>query len=161
MDITCYYQEVTPGVEDPQHDIFLGCDYIDFYGNEISSSGQPGWDVGVHGGAPNSNAPACSGAPEAVGDSFPYNGKLITIRDVNSLWQGSTNVGWLYLGSDGTRYIQANYATQTGINWAVSVGILSVGGSTPGGYSGIDKYSGTKPPGTRNVKCFTKGQSLG
>ncbi|MFN2528159.1 MAG: hypothetical protein ABR584_05525 [Candidatus Baltobacteraceae bacterium] len=162
MSLTCWYDNTSGGARDITRDTFLGCTYEDYYGGyqDINQSFCCGNDdVSIHGGKPNGNAPACSGAPEVVADSFRHNNVIVTILDVNSLWNGSTNVGWLYHGSDGYIYIQFNYQSQTGYNFAANMGFASVGASTPGGYSGIYQTGG-KPPGTRAVKCFTEGDQL-
>lgn len=161
MNTICYYQEVTPGIEDPAHDTPLGCDFIDFYGNEISSGGQPGFDPSVHGGSPGEKlAFSCSSAPETQGDTFIFDGKVIAVYDENSLWENNAEVGWLYKGSDGNIYIQANYASQPGISFGAGLGIFSISVSTPGGYSEIEKYPGKLPTGVRNARCITRGGSL-
>lgn len=161
LDTICYYQEVTPGIEDPAHDTPLGCDFVDFYGNEISSGGQPGFDPSVHGGSPGERlAFSCSSAPETQGDTFIFDGKVIAVYDENSLWENNAEVGWLYKGSDGNIYIQANYASQPGISFGAGLGIFSISVSTPGGYSEIEKYPGKLPTGVRNARCITRGGSL-
>lgn len=162
MMMTCWYDNTSGGPRDITRDTFLGCTYEDFYGgtqdfNQTICCGND--DVSIHGGKPNGNAPACSGAPEVVADSFPHNNVIVTVLDVNSLWNGSTNVGWLYHGSDGYLYVQFNYMTQAGYNFAANLGFGSVGQSTPGGYSGIYQTP-AKPSGTKAVKCFTEGDQL-
>jgi len=110
----------------------------------------------------------CSGSPEAVDDSFyNQNRQNVEVQDMNSLWVDGSNAGWLYLGSDGNTYIQYNFANKASFSFGVSIGIVSVGSSTPGGYSSIYRYNGdtgatgSAPPGTQVEKCFQQGQSLG
>lgn len=103
----------------------------------------------------------CSGSPEGVMDSIPKNGGGTTnVTDINSVWNGNTEVGCLYLGSDGRIYAQVNYATQMGVSFGVSIGFASVGGSSPGGYSGVNLWDGAVPHGYQFRACFSQGRIL-
>ncbi len=83
-----------------------------------------------------------------------------SITDINSLWNGNKNIGWMYKGSDGKRYVVMNFSNAAGVQWAVDIKVIAVGGSTPGGYSAVTPWNGRLPPGTRVVKCFSRGQML-
>jgi hypothetical protein len=109
---------------------------------------------------PPQSGKTCSGSPEAVSDTIPSPGGFTAVADINAIWQGPTEVGWMYLGTNGDRYIQANYQTQAGYNWSLSVGFASFGSSTPGGYSSVDPWGGKLPRGSRVVNCFQAGKTL-
>lgn len=104
----------------------------------------------------------CNGSQTNIGDVIPSSaGGQTTVIDENSMWVGSTEVGWMMKGSDGNRYVQYNYTQQSTWNWAVSVGIASLGGGTPQ-YSGVMHWNGKLPPGTGLFECVTgdNGQTL-
>jgi hypothetical protein len=156
ISYTCYYQAVIPGVHKPDTDSFLGCDVAV---STDSTSGQLNV-IGAHKGAPVDGG-SCSGSPMSVGDTISISSSPDTsVADINALWNGNKVEGWMYLGDDKTRFIQLNYQNQAGQNGAVSIGIASGGVSSPGGYSGIYKWNGRLPPGTRVKKCFTRGSQL-
>ncbi len=123
--------------------------------------------VAVEAGPPKSGQ-NCAGSPDAVDDSFVnQNGRLVNITDINSVWDLGKEVGWLYRGSDGWIYVQANYSSSVGVNWAVGLGLFgivsgTVGGSSPGGYSGLRHLTnGGQMNGGVGVKCFSRGADLG
>lgn len=156
ISYTCYYQAVTPGVHDPDTDSFLGCDVAVA---TDSTSGQQNV-IGAHKGAPVDGA-TCSGSPEGVGDTISIlTSPDTSVADINALWNGNKVSGWMYIGDDKARFVQWNYQNEAGKSAAVSAGVLSVGGSTPGGYSGLYVWNGSLPPGTRVKKCFTRGSQL-
>lgn len=183
MDTTCYYQEVTPGVEDPAHDIFLGCDYVDFYGSEVSNGGQPGYDPGVHGGGPTKLAGKCSSAPNDIGDPVIPHGTTDqgTVIDRNSVWAAGQNIGWIYdVSIDGVteRYAQVNssvwvnagpsYSSQQDMYNYVMTTYFGfpkdiLGSATQNYDTGLYKISPTQTlkGGARALKCYSDGEQLG
>lgn len=106
----------------------------------------------------------------SVDDSFyNQNKQNVETQDINSVWVNGQEVAWLYYGSDGNTYVQYNYADKAGWSWAVSIGIVSGGTSSPGGYSsimpytggGIGSVAGSVQAGSQVEKCFQGGQYLG
>ncbi len=169
MDITCYYREVTPGVEGPAHDIPLGCDYIDFYGNEVTGpDGAPGFSSGVHGGVPLAGS-SCDNAGVAIGGGFipyPGSGSQVYVTSESGVWSYGTNVGWLYMGSDGNQYAQANTAAEPfGMPTASGYLLMEFFGF-PALYA-PDTSVVKMPAGqhlthtARPAKCHTAGSNLG
>ncbi len=163
ITFVCTYRETTPGVQDPTRDTLLGCDISSIGG--VSQPPPPpsnakGGTVAVHAGKPIDFA-ACSGSPMAIGDTISILSTPDTnIADMNTLWNGNKVEGWMYLGDDGKRYIQFNYANQAGKSAALSFGIASGSVSSAGGYSSINLWNGQLPPGTRVKTCFSKGKQL-
>jgi hypothetical protein len=160
--LTCWFQEVTPGVEDPAHDIPLGCTYEDFVSTtqDINPNGG-GFDfVGIHGG--KVSGAGCASSPETIQDPIDVtsSGAEVSVTDINVVMADGSVVGWMYMGSNGVRYYQPNYATQAAWNFNISLGIVSGGTSTPGGYGPVKPWTGQLPPGSRPLKCFTSGTTL-
>lgn len=117
--------------------------------------------VACNGTAPQCQNVPCSGSPETIGDYFhDNNSDTHQVRDINSLWQGGTEVGWMYLADDGKRYMQFNYATQAGKSLGVSWGFGNFSVSSPGGYSDIRVWTGGLPSGTAVQKCESQGATL-
>ena len=155
----CWYQAAISGVHEPEHDTFLGCDVdAQSYG---STTGQPmGGQLADRKGKPVDGA-TCSGSPHAVSETISISGLPDTnIADINAIWNGNKEIGWFYLGDDGNRYIQFNYANRAGFSAGVGYGLFSVGISSPGGYSDVYHWNGTLEPGSRVRKCFTGGKQL-
>lgn len=97
----------------------------------------------------------CSGSQETIGDIIPaVGGGNAQVVDINSMWSGAVEDGWMMLGNDGNRYVQYNYSQQPTWNWAVSIGIAS-GGFGTSSYSGVMHWNGQLPPGTRLRPCET------
>ena len=116
--------------------------------------------VAAHPGLP-ADGVGCSGSPETVGDTIPSTGGFTSVADINAIWQGSLEVGWMYLGTNGNRYFQGNFADTSVV--AISIGIYkSLGFSItqPSGYGPVVPWSGMLPPGSSLVPCFTKGKIL-
>ncbi len=156
----CWYQEITPGIKKPFEDIFLGCDWVPapgyFFGNQDLT-------VAQHVGSPNQDSPACEGAELIVNDLFvpvtgPSKNNDVSVKDINAIWSGGRNVGWIYFGWDNQQYVQANLGTQPGVSFALSVGFVGVSINTPGAYSDVRWYQPPLPSGAKAVKCFTKGR---
>jgi hypothetical protein len=158
----CWYQERTPGIQDPLSDFFLGCDYVavdvggDGYGGFI---GGRGGSLGVHIGKPPDGG-ICANSPLSVGDPLPGNTNNIGVADINAIYNGNKVAGWMYLGDDGHRYLQLNYANQAGYSIGVDLKLLSPGVSSPGGYSAVTLWNGQLPPGSRLNRCWSKGKVL-
>jgi hypothetical protein len=124
------------------------------------------WLLTMHTGTPTDGV-GCSGSPETVGDDFPSGTALplyppppfVTVVDINSVWGGTTNMGWVYIASDGNLYVQWNLATQVQKNFAIGLGVVSAGVASAGGYTGISRWN---PHAFLNLnyrvaKCFTLG----
>jgi len=141
---------------------------------ECVSNGQ---QVACTGTPSQCNGVICAGSPYAIDGSVPsvtpgssYGGQLgyTRIADMNAIYSGVTNIGWLYKGDDGVIYIQVNYASGYTLGGSVAVGFSfivqgSVGGgvNSPSGYSGVMKFSGNlgashASPG----KCASGGSVL-
>ncbi len=106
----------------------------------------------------------CNGSQLSVGSIFQVNGQDITVTDINSLWttsDGMTHeVGWIYQGNNGARYIQGDLTSSWGVNFSVSAGLISAGVSSPGTYTPIEHYSGNLPGGAGSAKCESQGGQL-
>jgi hypothetical protein len=52
-----------------------------------------------------------AGSPHGLGAKIwtPNDHTDVSVTDVDSAWQGDSNVGWIYAGSDGQKYFQANH----------------------------------------------------
>jgi hypothetical protein len=159
----CWYQALQPGVHDPQHDLFLGCEYLQYDTSGFTSLAMHGGAKGIKIGFPVDGA-ACAGSPMTIADDIhKADGSYTEIADINALWNGNKVEGWMYLGDDGNRYVQKNYSNQSGVQWSISIGEAVQGGvgvSSPGAYSGITPWNGQFPPGTSVRKCFVKGKQL-
>lgn len=103
----------------------------------------------------------CFGSPGSVGAIMDPMGSKgnITIIDMNSLWVDGVVVGWMYLGGDKNRYVQANDSSQQGVSFGVSIGFASVA-VTPGTSSPITHWNGMFQPGTSAQKCSSLGALL-
>ena len=104
---------------------------------------------------------SCSGSPETINDFFrnANTNASIEVTDINSIWQGGAEVGWMYLGSDNVRYYQANYSSQAGVSFGLSLGFA--GGSVGNGaYSAIKPWTGGLPAGSAVQKCESQGKQL-
>ncbi len=159
ISYTCWYQARTPGIHNIYDDFFLGCTVDIIGGNNNTPTNNNNSHEG-HRGDPVDGA-TCSGSPMAVGDNISIIGAADTnIADINALWNGNKVAGWMYKGDNGTRFVQMNYSNQAGVSLSVTWGIGTIGVSTPGGYSGVSKWNGGLPPGTRLKKCFNGGSTL-
>ncbi len=79
---------------------------------------------------------------------------------IRSIWQNGSNVGWLYLGSNGVRYIQLNFSTQAGVSLGVTLfGIVGVSVAS-GTYSNIGPWNGSLPTGGGVQRCESGGAQL-
>jgi hypothetical protein len=157
ISYTCYYQAATPGIHNPDSDSFLGCDVYASVGVDTTNVSTV---IAAHRGAPVDGG-TCSGSPEAIGDTISISGTPDTsVADMNALWNGNKVIGWLYKGDNGVRFIQLNYQNAAGQSAGVSLGLIGASVASPGGYSGIGKWNGSLPPGTRVKKCFTGGQQF-
>ena len=128
-------------------------------GNGRGSEGGGGGTACV-GNAVSCRGLPCNGSPEAIGDLINYNDKQVQITEMNSLWLSNTDYGRLYQGGDGNRYVQLNYADQTGKSLGGSFFGIGAVLNSPGGYSGIQRWDGSLPPGTQVQRCETKGGIL-
>lgn len=103
----------------------------------------------------------CWQSPGTIGDILPGTNAKVTITDVNALFTGSTEDGWLYLGSDMNTYIQFNYASKA--SWSVGFGVFfaSFGINPTGAYSSVMPFKGQWPSSSAlPQKCETKGQTF-
>ncbi len=167
MDITCYYLEVTPGVMDPAHDTPLGCDYIDFGGNEVTGpGGGPGFDQGVHGGVGLPGSTCGDNTSMSIGQQFiPYNSnQVITVTGISSVWSNGTLVGWIYNGSDGNRYAGTNPVAEPSPvepwNGPLMSKYFGFGAINPPPDTSIAQMASGQQPsgGAKALKCHTRTQ---
>jgi hypothetical protein len=130
-------------------------------GDMCATTCSGGGPIACNGTASSCANVSCSGSPESIGDYFrdPATNASIQVTDINSIWQNGSEVGWLYLGSNGTRYIQANYSTQAGVSWGLSFGFASAS-VAPGTYGPIKQWGGGLPPGSAVQKCESNGGQL-
>lgn len=177
---TCYFEENTPGIQDPANDKPLGCDPPDVTGYYIPDTGGPEM-IGAHVGKPG--AVPCDNQSRSIGESFVFQGKEITITDVNQVWApagtsgGSMLVGWIYQGSDGQAYGQinmnaaANASNRLGTNGVANnwMGIYFNGAPDPftnaasfGAIFPVSASQGHRTNGgARALKCYTRGNAIG
>ena len=110
----------------------------------------------------------CADSPDAIGTTFvdANTDTSVTITDINSLWETSNGVsyevGWIYLGSNGQKYIQGNLADQISVSFSVNVGLISVGVTpSPGSYTGIKSYTpASLPSDVGAAKCESNGGAI-
>lgn len=116
--------------------------------------------VAAHPGAPKDGV-GCSGSPETVGDTIPSPGGFTSVADINAIWQGSLEVGWMYLGTNGKRYFQGNFSDTSVVSLTLGIyKTLGVSISQPSGYGPVVPWNGQLPPGSSLVPCFTQGRTL-
>lgn len=130
--------------------------------NSACTGGGGGGEVACSGSPSSCQNVPCSGSPETISDYFRPAGSNATIEvmDINSIWQDGSEVGWLYLGSNGVRYIQLNYSTQAGVSLGGTLfGIVGISVST-GSYSNIRPWRGSLPAGSATQKCESGGAQL-
>jgi len=153
-------QPKPPACTDPGND---GCDVAYCDPSDIDCV-----DIAAYPGGPQPGR-NCQASPISVSDSIPnkdLSGET-TVTDINALYSGHTEVGWLYFGADGVKYIQVNEATQAAYNWGVSSSIPvspirgSFGDSSLSGYGPVEPWNGSWKPGTRVYACFSQGQQFG
>ena len=105
----------------------------------------------------------CWGSPGTIGDLLPDStaSKPDTVKDMNSLWSGNTEEGWLYESSSGQTWIQFNYASKATWNASFNAFFLGFGVNPMGAYSAVMPFSGQWPSSSAvPVKCETQGQQF-
>lgn len=136
-------------------------------GSSGYSCGTPPSQIACTGKPTDCKNVPCNGSPTTITDIVPsqiQNQGATQIVDINSLWDGGREAGWMYLGDNGQRYVQFNYADAASASAAFSAGFrqfgFSISNIPPSGYSGLTKWNGMLPPGTSLEKCETKGGTL-
>jgi len=122
---------------------------------------QCGTQISCIGSPTQCNGVPCWGSTGTIGDLLPDSTptKPDTVKDMNALFSGTTEEGWLYLSSSGQTWIQFNYQQKATWNASFTTFFFTFGLSPIGPVSPVMPFTGQWPSSSAvPVKCETKGQ---
>ena len=92
---------------------------------------------------------------------MPGTNGSVTVTDMNALFAGGVEEGWLYLGSDGKTRIQFNYAQKSVWSGGFNVFFAGFQITAVGATSGVLPFTGSWPSSSAvPQKCETQGQTF-